>query len=80
MEIEDYPIPARLDYRIRGMDCAEEVLLLRRQLEHRAGVLDLAFDVFHARMSVEFDEAALAGPGRAALPAAAALRGAHRGD
>lgn len=49
-------IPSRADYRIRGMDCAEEVLLLRRQLEHRPGIGELSFDVFHARMIVEFDD------------------------
>ena len=37
------------------MDCAEEVLLLRRQLGARTGVRDLQFDILHARMTVEYD-------------------------
>jgi Zn2+/Cd2+-exporting ATPase len=39
------------------MDCAEEVSLLRNQLGPKPGVRDLQFDIFQAKMSVEFDEA-----------------------
>ncbi|MGE0405999.1 MAG: heavy metal translocating P-type ATPase, partial [Candidatus Korobacteraceae bacterium] len=37
------------------MDCAEEVSLLRRLLSAKAGIYDLSFDVWNARMAVEFD-------------------------
>jgi Zn2+/Cd2+-exporting ATPase len=37
------------------MDCAEEVSLLRNQLGDRPGVRDLQFDIFQAKMSVEYD-------------------------
>lgn len=37
------------------MDCAEEVSLLRRTLSQVRGVRELHFDVFKARMTVEFD-------------------------
>ena len=39
------------------MDCAEEVSLLRNELGPKLGVRDLQFDIFQAKMSVEFDEA-----------------------
>ena len=44
-----------LDYRIHGMDCAEEVSVLRRQLAAKKGIYDLRFDVLQAKMTVEFD-------------------------
>ena len=59
------------------MDCAEEVSLLRQQLAHRAGVRDLQFDIFQAKMIVDFDdevlerheiEAAVAAAGMKAQP------------
>ena len=37
------------------MDCAEEVALLRRELNDLPGIVDLKFDVMQAKMSVEFD-------------------------
>ena len=52
-------IPSRVDYRIRGMDCAEEVLALRRLLGEMPGVRDLQFDILHARMSVAYDPAVI---------------------
>ncbi|MEO8024956.1 MAG: heavy metal translocating P-type ATPase [Bryobacteraceae bacterium] len=45
----------RSEYRIRGMDCAEEVSLLRRALSGKAGVFELSFDVVRAKMIVEHD-------------------------
>ncbi|MBS1823768.1 MAG: heavy metal translocating P-type ATPase [Acidobacteria bacterium] len=49
----------RLELRIHGLDCAEEVALLRRELAGRAGVLELAFDVVKAKMTVTHDPAAI---------------------
>ena len=58
-----------MDFRVHGMDCAEEVSLLRRELSMVVGVYELHFEIIQARMTVEFD------PGRtsvAAIQAAAA--------
>jgi Zn2+/Cd2+-exporting ATPase len=54
------------------MDCAEEVSLLRRALSKKAGIRELHFDVFQARMQVEFDPARL---GEADIEAAVAATG-----
>jgi len=45
------------EYLIRGMDCAEEVSLLRRALSGKPGVYELSFDVVRAKMTVEHDTA-----------------------
>ncbi len=45
----------RAAFRVRGMDCAEEVSLLRRTLSEVEGVTELHFDVMQARMEVEYD-------------------------
>src|SRR6056297_3337204 len=45
----------RIDYRVQGMCCAEEVGILRREVGGKPGVIDLEFDVLNARMTVEFD-------------------------
>lgn len=52
-------MPRRIDYRVRGLDCSEEVAILRREVGGKPGVIDLEFDVLNARMSVEFDPDAL---------------------
>ena len=44
----------RVVYRVTGLDCAEEVTALRRVLERLDGVDELAFDVLHGRMTVEY--------------------------
>ncbi|MGJ5820183.1 heavy metal translocating P-type ATPase [Paludibaculum fermentans] len=41
-------------YRVHGMDCAQEVSLLRSRLSRVNGVRDLRFDVVQARMDVEY--------------------------
>jgi Cd2+/Zn2+-exporting ATPase len=45
----------RAEFRIHGLDCAEEVKLIRRQLDNTAGIHELGFDVVRGRMSAEFD-------------------------
>lgn len=47
-------------YRIHGLDCAEEVAVLKREVGARAGVLGLEFDILNARMSVAYDPARIA--------------------
>ncbi|BDC49154.1 copper-translocating P-type ATPase [Bryobacterales bacterium F-183] len=49
------PSTLRADFRIHGLDCAEEVSLIRRQLDHTKGIHGLGFDVLRGRMSAEFD-------------------------
>ena len=44
-----------MDFRVQGMDCSEEVSLLRRALSKVVGVYELHFEIIQARMTVEFD-------------------------
>ncbi|QNN25155.1 cadmium-translocating P-type ATPase [Planctomycetales bacterium ZRK34] len=44
-----------IQYRVRGLDCSEEVAILQREVGRRDGVMDLEFDVVQGRMSVEFN-------------------------
>ncbi|MCX7015390.1 MAG: heavy metal translocating P-type ATPase [Candidatus Sumerlaeota bacterium] len=52
---------AKIDLKIRGMDCAEEVAALKKALQALRGVRELDFDLLNARLRVEYDEA-LAAP------------------
>ena len=45
----------RAAFRIHGMDCAEEVSLLRRTLSETPGITELTFDALQGRMEVEYD-------------------------
>ena len=45
----------RADYKIIGMDCAEEVTALKGELSPLAGVRDLAFDILNGKMTVLHD-------------------------
>lgn len=45
----------RAAFRVHGMDCAEEVSLLRRTLSETPGITELTFDVLQGRMEVEYD-------------------------
>jgi Cd2+/Zn2+-exporting ATPase len=49
----------RIIYRVRGLDCSEEVSILRREVGGKPGIIDLEFDVVNARMTVEFDPEAI---------------------
>ena len=46
-------------FRIRGLDCAHEVKLLREQLNDAPGVRELGFDVVRGRMSASYDPASI---------------------
>lgn len=46
---------SQVEFRIHGMDCAEEVAMLRKELGQLPGVADLRFDIVNAKMAVEFD-------------------------
>jgi len=44
-------------FRIRGLDCAQEVKLLREQLDGAPGLRELGFDVVRGRMAASYDPA-----------------------
>ena len=50
----------KIDYRVQGLDCSEEVAILRRDVGGLPGVVDLEFDVVNGRMFVEFEPEATA--------------------
>ena len=52
-------MPSRVVYRVQGLDCSEEVAILRREVGVLPGVINLEFDVVDARMSVEYDADAI---------------------
>lgn len=43
-------------YQIEGLDCAEEVSLLRRALTSQKGIENLDFDLLNGKMTVSYDE------------------------
>ena len=45
----------KLSFHVVGLDCAEEIKILRKAVETREGVKDLTFDVLNAKMTVTFD-------------------------
>jgi len=44
-----------VSYRVYGLDCADEVVVLKKEVGRRAGVLAMDFDVLNARMAVTYD-------------------------
>lgn len=73
-----------LAFKIQGMDCAEEVAVLKRALSSLVSDEDLGFDVLNGRMTVLGDvdgraiEEAVAATGMRAIPWAAGTRGEKR--
>src|SRR5262245_31763236 len=47
----------RQQFHVRGLDCAEEIALLRKALGGGPGVRDLAFDLLQSRLVVTYDDA-----------------------
>jgi Cd2+/Zn2+-exporting ATPase len=47
---------ATVRLKIHGMDCAEEVSVLRAEFARLDGIRELAFDVLNGKMTVSFDE------------------------
>jgi len=47
-------------FKIHGMDCAEEVAVLRAEIAPLPGVRDLSFDVLNGKMTVEVSESSVA--------------------
>jgi len=62
-------MPQKIDYKVEGLDCSEEVAILRREVGRLSGILNMDFDVVSARMSVEYDPAAVS-PGQIAAAVA----------
>ena len=46
-------------YRIEGMDCAEEVALLKRELVPLVGEESLGFDLLNAKLTVDTNDATI---------------------
>jgi len=46
----------RADFKIIGMDCAEETAALQAELRPVEGVRSLSFDILNGKMSVEYDD------------------------
>jgi Zn2+/Cd2+-exporting ATPase len=65
---------ARVEFRVRGMDCAEEVALLRGALAGLPGVRELGFDVLQQRLHVGYDPASTDPRALAAAVAGTGLR------
>ena len=43
-------------FKVAGLDCQEEIALLKKVLASREGILQLSFDIMQARMEVEYEE------------------------
>ncbi len=51
--------PTQAEFRVHGLDCAEEVSLIRKRLDRESGIVDLSFDVVRGKMRVAFDGAGI---------------------
>ena len=52
----------RVEFRVRGLDCVEEVALIRGALAGLPGVRELGFDVLQQRLAVRYDPASVDPP------------------
>lgn len=52
-------MPTSMSLKIRGMDCAEEVAVLKSELEPLPGVVGLAFDILSAKLTIQYDPSTL---------------------
>ena len=43
------------EFRVHGLDCAEEILTIRKRLDRVPGIHELSFDLLHGKLLVEFD-------------------------
>ena len=75
----------RVLYKVKGLDCVEEVNLLNKAVGQKPGVLELDFQVINAKMNVLYDPGvispedivvAVAATGMSARPARASASGA----
>ena len=47
------------EYRVRGLDCAEEVAVIRKRLDAEPGIEELRFDVVRGKLTAAYDPEAL---------------------
>ena len=52
---QEVPIRTTAEFRVHGLDCAEEILVIRKQLSRAQGIHELNFDVVRGKMAVTFD-------------------------
>jgi len=55
LSVQKETMTARITYKIKGLDCAEEAAILRKKLHGREGILSVDFDILNSRMTVEHD-------------------------
>ncbi|MBK5290273.1 MAG: heavy metal translocating P-type ATPase [Acidobacteriia bacterium] len=48
-------IRSTAEFHVHGLDCAEEILLIRKRLGKETGVGELSFDLLHGKLLVEYD-------------------------
>jgi len=60
--------------KVYGLDCAEEVAILKKEIAGKTGVLALDFDVLNARMTVTYDAEKIAPDDIVAAVAAAGMK------
>jgi Cd2+/Zn2+-exporting ATPase len=48
-------MPKQVAYKVKGLDCTEEVAILKKELGDKAGILGLDFDLLNAKMTVTYD-------------------------
>ncbi len=67
----------KIIYRVHGLDCPEEVAILKKEIGTRPGIASLDFDIINARMTVKYDSdritpkdivSAVDGTGMTAIP------------
>jgi len=63
-----------ISYKVYGLDCAEEVAILKKEFKGKVGVLALDFDVLNARMAVTYDPSKTAPDTFSAVVAAAGMK------
>ena len=42
----------KIAFKVVGLDCAEEISILKRALGKRSGITDIAFDILNAKMTI----------------------------
>jgi Cd2+/Zn2+-exporting ATPase len=52
-------MPEHAAFKVNGLDCAEEVAILKREVGRLEGIEALVFDILNARMTAAFDPEAV---------------------
>src|SRR5262245_2341823 len=67
-------VHAESTFKVEGMDCREEVVLIERRFKHLAGIEDFSADVIGQRLLVKYDAAKLSTSAIVAAVADAGMR------